>query len=67
VVLKYAEKTKDDGDIDSSNIETLVKSGEFQTDKYTLKGDGVEVWEPRFTYHGFRYIQVTGFPGTPNA
>ena len=65
IVLKYAEKIKDDGDIDPSNIDTLVKSGEFQTDKYTLKGEGVEVWEPRFTYHGFRYIQMTGFPGTP--
>ena len=36
-----------------------------QTDTYTLKGEGTEVWEPRFTYHGFRYVEVTGFPGTP--
>jgi hypothetical protein len=34
-------------------------------DIYTLKGDGEEIWEPRFTYHGFRYIEMTGFPGTP--
>ncbi len=27
---------------------------------YTLKGDGVEVWRPRFTYYGFRYVQVEG-------
>ena len=27
---------------------------------YTLKGDGVETWHPRFTYYGFRYIQVEG-------
>ncbi len=27
---------------------------------YTLKGDGVEVWKPRFTYYGFRYVQVEG-------
>lgn len=27
---------------------------------YTLKGDGVEVWQPKFTYYGFRYIQVEG-------
>ncbi len=27
---------------------------------YTLKGDGVEEWEPRFTYYGFRYVQVEG-------
>ena len=35
------------------------------TDTYILKGEGVEVYEPRFTYHGFRYVEVTGFPGTP--
>ncbi|SHF23644.1 alpha-L-rhamnosidase [Caldanaerobius fijiensis DSM 17918] len=65
VTMKYAEKLKDDGDIDTSNIDVFVKSGEFQTDKYTLKGEGIEVWEPRFTYHGFQYVQVTGFPGRP--
>ena len=27
-------------------------------DYYTLKGDGVEVWEPRFTFHGFRYAEI---------
>ena len=36
-----------------------------QTDIYILKGEGVEVWEPRFTLHGFRYVEVTGFPGEP--
>ncbi len=33
------------------------------TDRYTLKGAGEEVWEPSFVYHGFRYIEVTNFPG----
>jgi alpha-L-rhamnosidase len=32
-------------------------------DVYVLAGGGVEVWEPRFTYHGFRYAEVTGWPG----
>lgn len=27
---------------------------------YTLKGDGIETWQPRFTYYGFRYVQVEG-------
>ncbi len=27
-------------------------------DSYTLKGGGVEVWEPRFTFHGFRYAEI---------
>lgn len=65
VTLKYAEKIKADGSIDISNIDQFIKSGEFQTDKYVLKGEGTESWEPRFTYHGFQYIQVTGFPGIP--
>jgi alpha-L-rhamnosidase len=33
------------------------------TDRYTLKGAGVEVWEPRFTFHGFRYVEIEGWPG----
>ena len=37
------------------------------TDTYTLKGRGTEVYEPRFTYHGFRYVEVTGFPGQAGA
>jgi len=35
------------------------------TDTYVLKGGGLEVWEPTFTFHGFRYVEVTGYPGTP--
>jgi len=33
------------------------------TDRYTLKGGGVETWEPRFTFHGFRYAEVQDWPG----
>ena len=34
------------------------------TDSYTLRGDPAgEEWEPRFTFHGFRYAEVTGWPG----
>jgi alpha-L-rhamnosidase len=62
VVMRYAEKLGPDGDIDQSNICTLVKTDVFQTDTYILKGNGVEVYEPRFTYHGFQYVQVTGLP-----
>ncbi len=34
-------------------------------DEYILKGAGEEVYTPRFTFHGFRYVEVTGFPGKP--
>ena len=33
------------------------------TDRYTLRGGGVETWEPRFTFHGFRYADLDGWPG----
>lgn len=35
----------------------------FQTDTYIAAGTGAESWEPRFTYHGFRYVQARGFTG----
>ena len=65
VTLRYAEMLAADGDVDQDNIKVFVLSGDCQTDRYILKGGGPEEWEPRFTYHGFRYVQVTGFPGTP--
>lgn len=34
--------------------------GYGQSDSYVLKGDGVETYEPRFTWHGFRYVEVSG-------
>ena len=38
----------------------------WQEDSYTLKGEGEEIWTPRFTFHGFRYIEITGWPGQPD-
>ena len=32
------------------------------TDEYVLRGVGVETWEPTFTFHGFRYVEVEGWP-----
>ena len=61
VVLRYAENLADNGMIDTTS-NGKAKS----TDTYILKGKGIELYEPTFTYHGFRYVQVTGFPGEPN-
>ena len=36
-----------------------------QEDSYVLKGEGEEAWSPRFTFHGFRYIEATGLPEKP--
>lgn len=33
------------------------------TDRYTLRGEGVETWEPRFTFHGFRYAEIENWQG----
>ncbi|OGV56591.1 MAG: hypothetical protein A2X45_15325 [Lentisphaerae bacterium GWF2_50_93] len=53
--LGYLDGTKR---IKRDEIARFVNSGEFQTDKYILKGGDSEIWQPRFTYHGFRYIEV---------
>lgn len=37
------------------------------TDKYIVQGRGVEQWEPRFTYHGFRYVEIEGLRTAPTA
>ena len=62
VILTYGEKLHEDGtvDIDQGHI-----PGPIQTDHYILSGEGVETWEPKFSYKGYRYVQVTGFPGEP--
>lgn len=65
IVLRYGERLAEDGSLDQAPIARFVRTGEFQTDRYTMKGEGIETWEPRFTYHGFRYVEITGFPGTP--
>ena len=67
VVVQYAERLSDDGTIDQKDIAVHTKSTPFQTDTYILKGEGTETWEPRFVYHGFQYVQVTGLPGKPDA
>ncbi len=65
VKLQYGELLHGDGTLNQGNINSFCKSGEFQTEKYILKGEGTETWQSRFMYHGFQYIQVTGFPGEP--
>ncbi|MCS6953870.1 MAG: glycoside hydrolase family 78 protein [Bryobacteraceae bacterium] len=61
VKLRHAELLYEDGTI---NVENLRRAR--ATDVYILRGDGeVEIFEPRFTYHGFRYVELTGYPGTP--
>lgn len=65
ITLRYAEDLTADGQrVDQSHISGFVRSGEFQTDKYTKKSDGPEEWTPSFVYHGFRYVEAEGLPET---
>jgi alpha-L-rhamnosidase len=52
-------------DADGKNITQINLRSAKATDTYTLKGRGTETFEPHFTYHGFRYVEVTGYPGAP--
>jgi Bacterial alpha-L-rhamnosidase 6 hairpin glycosidase domain/Alpha-L-rhamnosidase N-terminal domain/Bacterial alpha-L-rhamnosidase concanavalin-like domain/Bacterial alpha-L-rhamnosidase C-terminal domain len=61
VQMRTAENVLPDGMID-----TTTNRNAAATDRYTLAGAGTtETYQPRFTYHGFRYVEVTGYPGTP--
>jgi alpha-L-rhamnosidase len=60
IKLRFAETINPDGTIYLANIR-----GALVTDTYTLGVDGEKIWEPSFTYHGFRFVEITGYPGTP--
>jgi alpha-L-rhamnosidase len=58
ITLRHGEKLLADGTLDTANLRTARA-----TDRYTLKGEGTEIWEPRFIYHGFRFVEINGWPG----
>jgi alpha-L-rhamnosidase len=60
IVLRFAEMLNPDGTIYTTNLREARC-----TDTYICKGGGEEIWEPRFTFHGFRYVEITGYPGKP--
>ncbi len=60
VRLRFAERLNDDGSIYTENLRNADA-----TDTYVLRGEGEETYAPSFTFHGFRYVELTGFPGTP--
>ena len=62
IKIQHAEILRPDGLIDSVNYRSARV-----TDTYICKGTGTEVWQPKFTYRGFRYAQVTGLPEKPTA
>jgi alpha-L-rhamnosidase len=78
VSIRYAEVLnpdetlyfwKDLSSLYASSYDGALYTGNLRsarnTDYYTLKGGEEEVWEPHFLFHGFRYVELLGFPGTP--
>ena len=81
IKIRYGEDVYPDGRLNvMTSVTGQVKSGNggpgapkiaWQEDSYILKGEGEEIWSPRFTFHGFRYVEITGWsapvrPGLDN-
>lgn len=64
VTLQCNELLNADGTVNMQHASSHTR-GRFQTDEFILKGRGLEHFEPRFTYHGFRYVQVSGLAEKP--
>jgi alpha-L-rhamnosidase len=59
--IRHGEMLHTDGRLMTENLRKARA-----TDTYILRGDpDGEVWTPRFTYHGFQFVELTGYPGTP--
>ncbi|HTV61900.1 MAG TPA: family 78 glycoside hydrolase catalytic domain, partial [Verrucomicrobiae bacterium] len=58
ITVRHGETLNTDGSLYTENLRTALA-----TDKFTLDGTGRETFEPQFTFHGFRYVEITGFPG----
>lgn len=60
VKLRFGESLQANGSLYVENLRDAKV-----TDIYTLKGGLSESWAPSFVYHGFRYVEITGYPGKP--
>ena len=60
VQVRFAERLNPDGSIYIQNLRNATA-----TDTYILSGNGDETYTPAFTFHGFRYVELSGYPGTP--
>ena len=62
ITLRFSEVLDENGALYTDNLRSAR-----QIDYYTLKGDpDGEIWESSFTFHGFRYIELSGFPQKPS-
>jgi alpha-L-rhamnosidase len=58
IVLNHAEVLDQEGNVYLDNLRTAKAE-----DTYIFNGDGIEVFEPHFTFHGFRYIKISHYKG----
>ncbi|MEO5892154.1 MAG: family 78 glycoside hydrolase catalytic domain [Ferruginibacter sp.] len=77
IAMRYGEDIWKDGSLNyMTSVATQIKKGgirggpgapetAWQEDDYILKGGSTEIWNPQFTFHGFRYVEITGWPGKP--
>jgi alpha-L-rhamnosidase len=65
--LQHGEMLDKEGNFTMQNLALGPLAPPQQENWYALKGEGEEVYIPHFTTHGFRYVKVEGFPGTPTA
>ena len=78
ITIRYGENIHEDGSLNwltttAGHIKSMwnltggpgAPADAFQEDRYILKGGGTETYAPHFTFHGFRYLEVTGWPGKP--
>ncbi|MCX7818041.1 MAG: glycoside hydrolase family 78 protein [Kiritimatiellae bacterium] len=61
IQLRFAERLNPDGTIYTENLRSARA-----TDVYICRGESLEEWTPRFTFHGFQYVEVTGLDGPPS-
>ncbi len=61
IKLRHAEVLNKDGELYTENLRSAK-----QTVIYICKGGGEEVFEPHFTFQGFQFVEVSGYPGTPD-
>jgi len=82
ITLRFGELLYEDGTLNpmtsvAGQIKGRNKEGElrggpgvpdtaWQSDTYITRGGGVEEYIPRFTFHSFRYVEITGYPGEPD-
>lgn len=61
ITLRHGERLNPDGTLYTENLRRAKA-----TDVYILSGRGEEIWQPRFTFHGFQYIELTGLENRPS-